>query len=77
MIPRNNSATAGYAPRGDLGSEDYAEQTAKPTMDAIDHMPLGYRELVNELGYIPVYRAWRRGLSESAILAAAKDGLLS
>lgn len=76
MHARNNTATAGYAPKDGaaLGSEDYSEKVARPTMGAIDGMPEAYRALVNEFGYIDVYRAWRRGWSPEQIRRASKDG---
>lgn len=75
MRALNNTAIPGYAPRAsDLGSPEYAERVAQPTMDAVDGMPAAYRALVNEFGYIDVYRAWRRGWSPERIRAASKDG---
>ncbi len=73
MRARNNTATAGFAPRAsDLGSPEYAEKVAQPTMDAIDRMPAEYRALVNEFGYIDVYR--KRGWSPATIRSSVKDG---
>ena len=72
MRARNNSATAGFAPKADLDTPD-----ARPSMAAIDAMPQAYRELVNEYGYIDVYRAWKRGYSPQAIRERARDGVFS
>ena len=45
------------------------------SMAAIDAMPQAYRELVNEYGYIDVYRAWKRGYSPQTIRERAQDGV--
>lgn len=47
----------------------YRERMAGPIMDTIDAMPAPYRALVNEIGYIEVYRAWRSGMMPSEIAA--------
>jgi hypothetical protein len=45
-----------------------------PIMNAVDGLPPAYRELVNEFGYIDVYRAWRSGMTPEQILRNARDG---
>ena len=77
MRARNNSATAGFAPKADLDTPEYAERVARPSMAAIDAMPQAYRELVNEYGYIDVYRAWKRGYSPQTIRERTQDGVFS
>jgi hypothetical protein len=78
MRALNNSTIAGFAPRAtDHSSPEYAERVAQPTMSAIDAMPREYRALVNEFGYIDVYRAWRRGITPESIRQRAKDGIFS
>lgn len=72
MLLRNNSQTADFTPRGSLGSEEYKRRTAEPTMEAILGMPEAYRNLVDEFGYIDIYRAWRRGMHPDMIRARAK-----
>lgn len=75
MLARNNSEVPGFtAKRAEIGSEEYTARVAAPVMDAIDHMPKAYRELVNEFGYVDVYRAWRRGLTPTMIRDRAHDG---
>jgi hypothetical protein len=54
---------------------DYKTLTAEPTMKAVDLMPPAYRQLVNEFGYVDVYRAWRRGYTPQAIKSSAHNGL--
>ena len=71
----NNSNVAGFtAKAADLGSPEYTERVAGPVMQAIDTMPRAYRELVNEYGYVDVYRAWRKGMTPQAIRDRAADG---
>lgn len=75
MRALNNSTVPGFtAKAADLGSDEYTQRVAAPVMNAVDTMPRAYRELVNEDGYVDVYRAWRRGLSPQAIRQQAKDG---
>lgn len=75
MRALNNSAVPGFmAKAADLGSDEYTERVAAPVMNAVDAMPKAYRELVNEYGYVDVYRAWRKGLTASTIRQRAKDG---
>lgn len=75
MRALNNSEVPGFtAKRAELASEEYSERVAGPVMDAIDHMPPAFRQLANELGYVDVYRAWRRGWTPSMIRSQAADG---
>lgn len=75
MRALNNSEIPGFtAKQADLASEEYTKRVASPVMDAIDHMPKAYRELVNEFGYVDVYRAWRRGLTPNQIRQHARNG---
>src|SRR6202034_2943160 len=59
-VVRNNSAVAGFHPRSNADRETYREGTAIPTMQAVDSLPPITRALVNDHGYIDVFRAWRR-----------------
>ncbi len=77
MRARNNSSVEGFTPKAsDHASDEYAALVAVPTMRAIDGMPSEYRALVQEFGYIDVYRAWRQGWSCAQIRARSPDGLL-
>ncbi len=72
----NNSNVPGFtAKAADIASPEYTQRVAAPVMQAIDTMPRTYRELVNEFGYVDVYRAWRKGLTPSAIRSQVKDGV--
>jgi hypothetical protein len=55
----NSNTVIATAKRADLGSDEYVRRVAMPIMAAIDDMPSAYRDLVNEFGYVDVYRAWR------------------
>jgi len=71
----NNSEVPGYtAKRADIASNEYSERVASAVMDAVDKMPVAYRELVNEYGYVDVYRAWKRGLTPAQIKQRAVNG---
>jgi len=71
----NNSEVPGYtAKRADIASDEYTTRVASPVMDAIDHMPKAYRDLVNEYGYVDVYRAWKRGWTPQQIRQRATNG---
>jgi hypothetical protein len=76
MRALNNSAVGQYvAQEAEPNSDEYSARVAAPVMAAIDDMPREYRELVNEFGYVDVYRAWRRGISPASIRRqAARDG---
>lgn len=75
MRDLNNSTIPGFAPKAsDLGSPEYAERVAVPIMNAVDSLPRVYRELVQEFGYIDIYRAWRRGIAPDGIRQSVKDG---
>lgn len=71
MKARSNSSIADYTAKADPDSPTYRDKVAVPTMTSVDSMPLGYRELVNEFGYIEVYIQWRRGRT----LAQVRDML--
>ncbi len=64
---RSDSQTPTHTPRAAPGTDDYKTKVAEPTMQAIDAMPKRFRELIHELGYIEVYRLWRRGRSVEEI----------
>jgi hypothetical protein len=69
----SNSNTAGFtAKRAELASPEYAERVAAPVMQAIDRLPPDYRDLVNEYGYVDVYRAWRADWQPAQIRCAAE-----
>jgi hypothetical protein len=71
----NNSNVPGFTAKAvDIASPEYTERVAGPVMNAVDTMPRAYRELVNEFGYVDVYRAWRRGLTPQAIKDRAFNG---
>ena len=75
MRALNNSEVPGFtAKRAEFGSEEYSERVASPVMNAVDQMPAAYRELVHELGYVDVYRAWKRGWTPAQIRSRAADG---
>jgi hypothetical protein len=75
MRPLNNSVIAGTAAKAAaLGSDEYSTKVAMPIMNAVDGLPPAYRELVNEFGYIDVYRAWRSGMTPEQIRRNARDG---
>lgn len=70
----NNSEVPGFtAKKAELASPEYSNHVASPVMGAVDTMPAAFRELVNEFGYVDVYRAWRKGWSVEAIRARAKE----
>lgn len=50
---------------------DYRLKVAVPVMAAIDGMPLAYRLLVHDLGYVDVYRGWRAGIPACDIVRSA------
>lgn len=76
MRALNNSSIPGrfQAKAAELGSEEYGDKVARPVMGAVDDMPHAFRALVNEVGYIDVYRAWRRGWTPEMISKATVDG---
>jgi hypothetical protein len=74
----NNSNTAAFSAKdARLGSDEYGPRVSVPMMAAIDGMPPAYRALVNEYGYVDVYRALKRGIKPAQIVraAAANGGL--
>lgn len=70
-VLRNNSAIAWFHQRGSADSETYRQETAVPTMRAVDALPPQIRAAVDEHGYVDVFRAWRRGWPVERIRAAA------
>lgn len=67
MRARSNSNVDGFTAKADPDSPEYRDRVAVPVMRAIDEMPADYRALVNEFGYVEVYRQWRRGASAHRI----------
>lgn len=61
LIRVNTRYPPDKVPRADpaLTPDAYREKMAVPIMEAIDAMPEAYRALVNEIGYVEGYRAWR------------------
>jgi hypothetical protein len=75
MLARNNSEIPGYtAKRAEIASPEYRKRVAAPVMNAVDAMPAVYRELVNEFGYVDVYRAWRKGWTPKEIRGRVRNG---
>lgn len=75
MRALNNSEVPGFtAKRAEIASEEYTERVASAVMTAVDAMPRAYRELVNEFGYVDVFRAWRKGWSPTMIREKASNG---
>lgn len=72
MIARNNTQVGNFVPKPFADSEDYKAKIATVTMEAIDAMPRRYRDLVNQFGYVDVYRAWKRGWSPEYIRQRAR-----
>jgi hypothetical protein len=70
----NSNVESHSAKRVDIASDEYTTRVASPVMDAVDHMPQAYRELVNEYGYVDVYRAWKRGWTPAQIRQRAVNG---
>ena len=59
------------APSGNL--DLYKKQVAEPVMAAVDAMPPIWRSLVQEFGYVDVYRARMLGISPDAMRQCAKE----
>lgn len=77
MAPRvaQDSEREGFTAKVIPGHPLYREQVAVPVMGAVDAMPLAWRELVHEFGYVDVYRAWRSGRwTPQKVRAAARGG---
>lgn len=71
----SNSEIPGFtAKEADIASPEYIKRVAGPVMNAVDDMPKAYREVVNEYGYVDVYRAWCRGISPAQIVQQSRDG---
>jgi hypothetical protein len=75
MRARCNSNTANATAKVDPDSPEYRERVALPVMAAVDAMPFEYRLLVNEFGYVDVYRAWRKGWTPAEIRGEAVNGV--
>lgn len=71
-----DSNTRTHVAKAEPGSPEYKAKVAEPVMNAVDAMPLVYKRLVYEWGYVPVYRAWRRGMSPEMINGLGKQGRL-
>jgi hypothetical protein len=69
---RSNSETADYTAKAPSDSADYRTKVAIPTMAAVDYLGPEYRLLINEFGYIPVYRL--RRLSPEVIRRTLSHG---
>ena len=69
---RADGNTAAFAAKVTPDDPSYAARVAKPVMAAVDRMPAEWRGLVHEYGYVDVYRAWKRGMSRSAVCAKAE-----
>lgn len=67
MLKPTNSATSKKVAKAEPGSPEYKPMVAEPVMRAVDGMPKPFRECVHDIGYIPVYHAWRKGLSPMEI----------
>lgn len=66
----SNSNVPGHTAKvAELGSE-----VALPVMDAVNKLPQTFRLLVDAHGYVPVYRAWKRGMTPQQIEECAKHG---
>lgn len=70
---RNNSSTGGHRAKSFAGTQEYVDKVAKPTMEAIDRMPLPWREKVQHYGYVSVYLAWTRGWSLEDVTRKAEQ----
>lgn len=74
MLARSNSDVADYRAKAPPDSLQYRARVAIPVMSAVDDMPAQFRALVQEFGYVDVYRAWRKGWTPARIKAHACDG---
>ena len=73
---RCNSGTTLHRPKAQAGSDDYKSKVAEAIMKAVDTMPREYRDCANEIGYISVWNAYRRGMTPTQITQAARDKTL-
>jgi hypothetical protein len=71
MTLKSNSATPAYGAKAEPDTAIYKSRVAEVTMQTVDAMPAPYRSLVQDFGYIDVYRAWRKGFPPHMIKAAA------
>ena len=71
MIRPADSATPTARAKAEPGSPEYQSLVAKPIMEAVDGMPPAYRTLVHDLGYVGVYRAWKKGWTVAMIQRVA------
>ena len=72
MLARNNSEIPNFRAKAPLDSDAYASRVARVTADTVDAMPAEFRRLVNDYGYIDVYRAWKRGMHPDEIERRAR-----
>jgi hypothetical protein len=68
----NDSQTKNFAPKLPADDPNYRERVAVPIMQAVDAMPMEWRTLVHEYGYVDVYRAWKRGWSVELVRRSAE-----
>lgn len=74
MLLRSNSAIPGFVCQAEPLTDKY-KRMAEITMQAVEDMPAEWQELVQEFGYIDVYRAWRKRWSPEDVRAkAARNG---
>lgn len=71
MLLRSNSAIPGFEAKAEPHSPTY-KRVAEITMQAIEAMPPEFQALVQEFGYVDVYRAWRRRWTPEQIRDAAR-----
>lgn len=76
MQRRDNSKTTTFVAKVGPGSPEYKEQVAQPIMEAIDALPVEYRQAIHDIGYVPVYFAYKQGWSVDRIRRAAADRTL-
>ena len=60
-VVRADGEQGGYVAKVFPGGEAYKAMVAEPVMEAYDCLPVEYRLCVHDLGYVNVYRAWKRG----------------
>lgn len=68
---QHNQNTATHTVKLAPDDPRYREVVAVPIMEAVDAMPAPIKRALWDLGYVEVYRAWRRGWSAERIRAAA------
>lgn len=67
-----NSNRPGHQQRTPPHAEGYAENVARPAMEAVDGLPKPYRDACNAYGFVDVYRAWLRRIPPDKIAAKAE-----